>query len=235
MKKILVAILSVLMILSFCAFKNSDALFHVTVTAVNNSEDDEEYSSSIKAGSKIFCHYSVLSNDVPNADTTVYVTFTFPDGYVWEGETDGPVDNSYTGWFWVTHPDSPNGTLKIEFFDESGNQIGSESVELGGSTKKTDNTVKTESVSEADLVGYWSSRNGMHTFEMKENGSYITTVPVVPRCGDTYMMIDGVIYSFYQNNPNNITANLKITKISNTEIEVYSYQTDTTYTLMKRR
>ena len=85
------------------------------------------------------------------------------------------------------------------------------------------------------LVGYWSSRNGMHTFEMKKDHGYITTVPVVPRSGDTYDLIDGVIYKFFANNPGNKTANLKFTKISDTEIEVYSYQTKTSYTLIKRR
>jgi len=85
------------------------------------------------------------------------------------------------------------------------------------------------------LIGYWSSRNGMHTFEMKKDHGYITTVPVVPRSGDTYDLIDGVIYKYFANSPGNKTANLKFTKISETEIEVYSYQTKTSYTLIKRR
>ena len=85
------------------------------------------------------------------------------------------------------------------------------------------------------LIGYWSSRNGMHTFEMKKDYGYITTIPVVPRSGDTYDLIDGVLYKYFASNPGNKTANLKFTKISDTEIEVYSYQTKTTYTLIKRR
>ena len=85
------------------------------------------------------------------------------------------------------------------------------------------------------LEGYWSSRNGMHTFEMKKDHGYITTVPVVPRSGDTYDLIDGVLYKYFASNPGNKTANLKFTKVSDTEIEVYSYQTKTTYTLIKRR
>jgi len=85
------------------------------------------------------------------------------------------------------------------------------------------------------LEGYWSSRNGMHTFEMKKDHSYITTVPVVPRCGDTYELVNGVIRSFYASNPSVKTDNLKISVVSDTEIEVYSYQTNTSYTLFKRR
>ena len=85
------------------------------------------------------------------------------------------------------------------------------------------------------LKGYWSSRNGMHTFEMKSDHSYVTTVPVVPHCGDTYTLDNGVIRSYYASNPSQKTDNLKITVVSDTEIEVYSYQTKTSYTLIKRR
>ena len=85
------------------------------------------------------------------------------------------------------------------------------------------------------LEGYWSSRNGMHTFEMKSDRSYVTTVPVVPHCGDTYILDNGVIRSYYANNPSQKTDNLKITVVSDTEIDVYSYQTKTSYTLIKRR
>lgn len=85
------------------------------------------------------------------------------------------------------------------------------------------------------LEGYWSSRNGMHTFEMKKDHSYITTVPVVPHCGDTYILDNGVIRSYYASNPSQKTDNLKITVVSDTEIEIYSYQTKTSYTLIKRR
>ena len=75
----------------------------------------------------------------------------------------------------------------------------------------------------------------MHTFEMKKDHSYITTVPVVPHCGDTYILDNGVIRSYYASNPSQKTDNLKITVVSDTEIEIYSYQTKTSYTLIKRR
>lgn len=87
----------------------------------------------------------------------------------------------------------------------------------------------------AFLEGYWSSRNGMHTFEMKSDHSYVTTIPVVPQSGDTFELVDGVIYKYFASSPGNKTANLKFTKVSDTEIEVYSYQTKTSYTLIKRR
>ena len=73
------------------------------------------------------------------------------------------------------------------------------------------------------------------SFEMKSNGGYVATIPVVPYCGDSYEMIDGIIYKYYASNPSQVTPNLKITMVSDTEIEVYSYQTQATYTLYKRR
>ena len=97
------------------------------------------------------------------------------------------------------------------------------------------NAVRANSVDWDDLVGYWTSRNGAHTFEAKASGAYVTTVPVVPRCGDAFIFEDGIIYKFFSNNPSYFTPNLKITMNSSTEIEVYSYQTDATYTLYKRR
>ena len=91
------------------------------------------------------------------------------------------------------------------------------------------------SIDWTDLIGYWSSRNGNYTFEMKDNGGYVTTIPVVPRTGDTYDIIDGILYRYFASNPNRMTPNFKFTKISDTEIEVYSYQTEASYTLYKRR
>jgi len=90
-------------------------------------------------------------------------------------------------------------------------------------------------VTESYLLGYWTSRNGMYTFEMKKDWSYYTMVPVVPQCGDTYDLVDGILYQYYARNPSKKTANLKFTAVSDTEMEVYSYQTKDTYTLFKRR
>lgn len=104
-----------------------------------------------------------------------------------------------------------------------------------GGNKGTDIADDLNPVTESYLVGYWTSKNGMHTFEMKKNGSFVTTVPVVPKCGNTYNMVDGVMYSYYASNPSKKTKNLKFTAISDTEVKVYSYQTKATYTLYKRR
>ena len=133
--------------------------------------------------------------------------------------------------------------IKISIKTQSTDSAGSKEIDLFGDSrtgstggnKGTDRVGGREPVTASFLVGYWSSRNGMHTFEMKKDYGYITTVPVVPRSGDAYDLIDGILYKYFMSNPSNKTPNLKFTKISDTEIEVYSYQTNTSYTLIKRR
>ena len=71
------------------------------------------------------------------------------------------------------------------------------------------------------LKGYWSSSNGGITFEMKDDGGYITTVPVVPRAGDTFDLTDGIMYRYFSNNPSKKTPNLQIIPISETEMQIY--------------
>ena len=50
------------------------------------------------------------------------------------------------------------------------------------------------------LLGYWTTSNGNHTFEMKQNGSYTTTIPVVPKAGDTYEIENGMLNDYYKDN-----------------------------------
>lgn len=85
------------------------------------------------------------------------------------------------------------------------------------------------------LLGYWSTSNGMHTFEMRDNGGYTTTIPVPPYSGDSVDIEDGILYRYFENNPNKKTDTFKIKPISDTEVEFYAYQTKQTYTLTKRR
>ena len=85
------------------------------------------------------------------------------------------------------------------------------------------------------LKGYWSTNNGMHTFEMRENGSYTTTIPVVPNSGDTYEIYGDVLRSYFASNPEKKTDEFKINVISESEIEIYAYQTKTNYRLIWRR
>ncbi len=85
------------------------------------------------------------------------------------------------------------------------------------------------------LKGYWVGQGGGATFEMKENGGYITTIPVVPQSGDSFDFSDGIIYKYFSNNPSRRTPNLQIIPISETEIYIYSFQMDLYYQLNKIR
>ena len=104
-----------------------------------------------------------------------------------------------------------------------------------GTKAGTGGTKADTGVSVSDLLGYWTSSNGMYTFEMKENGAFTTTIPVVPQSGDSGLWDNGVFFRYYSNSPGIKTPNLKFILVSDTDVEIYSYQTKTTYTLHKRR
>lgn len=85
------------------------------------------------------------------------------------------------------------------------------------------------------LQGYWTSKDGMHTFEMRDNGSYITTVPCFPEQGDSYSIEDGIVYTNFKNTAKKSVEEYKITPISEDQLEIYSYRLQKTYALTKRR
>ena len=85
------------------------------------------------------------------------------------------------------------------------------------------------------LLGYWTSYNGMHTFEITKGNSYITTIPVPAETGDTYDIEDGVLYTYHKKTPDERIEELKITPVSAEKVKMYSYRVRKTYELTKRR
>ena len=85
------------------------------------------------------------------------------------------------------------------------------------------------------LLGYWTTDNGMHTFEITKKGGYITTIPVIPGKGDTFDIENGYMYDYWRKNPDDKTKEFKFTPVSKTKVKIYSYKTQKTYTLTKRR
>ena len=85
------------------------------------------------------------------------------------------------------------------------------------------------------LQGYWSTRDGMHTFEITKGNQYITTIPIPPDSGNTYDIEDGILYSFHKKTPDERKEELKITPISEEKVKIYSYQIRKNYELIKRR
>ena len=55
-----------------------------------------------------------------------------------------------------------------------------------------------QAIAQEYLRGYWLTSNGMLSFEMKGDGTYSTTVPVVPQSGDKYEIKEGSenVFSF---------------------------------------
>ena len=87
---------------------------------------------------------------------------------------------------------------------------------------------------ECYLKGYWVGPGGGITFEMRDNG-YTTTAPVVPQSGNTYEIVDGILYKWFTDNPSRRTPNYQFIPISDKEFYIYSFQTDLYYPLNKIR
>jgi len=57
----------------------------------------------------------------------------------------------------------------------------------------------------------------------------------VPYNGDAYVMEEGIIRDYFTKDPDKKIDQLKITAVSENEIEIFAYQTKTSYTLFRRR
>ncbi len=85
------------------------------------------------------------------------------------------------------------------------------------------------------LHGFWKSSNGMHSYEVKDNGSTSTTVPVVPRTGNYYDIVNGTYWRYFEGKWDERTAVFDFKPISKSTMEIYSYQVKQSYTLNKTR
>ena len=85
------------------------------------------------------------------------------------------------------------------------------------------------------LLGFWKTSNGMHSYEVKENGRTTTTVPVVPRTGDSYSIINGTYWRYFNGKWDERTAQYDFKPISKSKMEIYSYQVNQSYTFNKIR
>lgn len=84
------------------------------------------------------------------------------------------------------------------------------------------------------LLGYWRTSNGMHGYEVTPNGGSTTTMPAVPKSGDYYSIVDGIYWSYFNGKWDERTAQYKFKPITRNQMEMYSYQTDQTFTFTKR-
>lgn len=85
------------------------------------------------------------------------------------------------------------------------------------------------------LQGYWTTSNGMHTFEITKKGGYITTIPVPPEQGDSFSIEDGILFDCFKKDPDKRINQMKFTPVSEEKVKIYSYQVKKTYELTKRR
>ncbi|MBQ8247525.1 MAG: hypothetical protein IJZ42_10365 [Lachnospiraceae bacterium] len=119
-------------------YMNSKALFkeiykwEMEVTAFNTSENSSYDMSSISKYSEWYCHVK-MQGGVPGECTRVKFVATFPDGDTYSDWWDFEFlrgDTAYC-YFWYDTPQyGSTGTLTVKFYDENGNLIGKDSVQI---------------------------------------------------------------------------------------------------------
>lgn len=85
------------------------------------------------------------------------------------------------------------------------------------------------------LLGFWKTSNGMHSYEVTDNRGTTTTVPVIPRTGDYYAILNGTYWRYFDGKWDERTAVFDFKPISKTQMEIYSYQVKQSYTFNKVR
>ena len=85
------------------------------------------------------------------------------------------------------------------------------------------------------LLGTWYSTNGTYIYEVKDNGGTTTTVPVVPRTGNYYEILNGTYWRYFDDKWDERTAVFDFKPISKSKMEIYSYQVKQSYTFNKTR
>lgn len=85
------------------------------------------------------------------------------------------------------------------------------------------------------LLGFWKSSNGMHSYEVTDNRGTTTTVPVIPRTGDYYAILNGTYWRYFDGKWDERTAVFDFKPISKNQMEIYSYQVKQSYTFNKVR
>ena len=85
------------------------------------------------------------------------------------------------------------------------------------------------------LLGTWYSTNGTYIYEVKSNGGVTTTVPVVPRTGNYYDIVNGTYWRYFEGKWDERTAVFDFNPISKNKMELYSYEVQQSYTFNKTK
>lgn len=108
----------------------------ITVLGWNSDRDSSNYQTSISKYNPIYCHVK-LTGGTPGASVTLRTSGKRPDGYETSEYTFGTAwRDGEEGWYgWAeglyTNPEYGSaGTLRVYFYDDAGNKIGTASVTL---------------------------------------------------------------------------------------------------------
>ena len=87
------------------------------------------------------------------------------------------------------------------------------------------------------LLGTWYSPRNTYSyiFEVKGTGGVTTTVPVVPRTGNYYDIVNGTYWRYFEGKWEERTAVFDFNPISKNKMELYSYEVQQSYTFNKTK
>lgn len=107
----------------------------VTIVGWNSDEDSTSYQSSISKWRPVYCHIE-LSGGTPGASTVLSVSGTLPNGNSFNHTFDEEWSDGWSGSFYwedgiYTYPEyGSTGTIKVNFYDDDWNLVGSGSVRI---------------------------------------------------------------------------------------------------------
>ena len=102
----------------------------IKIVAWNSDKDSKVNKSSISKYDPVYCHIE-LSGGTPDDESRIYVSGTLPNGEFFEFLFDENWEDGWYGWYgweesiYVNPEYGASGTLKVSFFDDDNNLIGS--------------------------------------------------------------------------------------------------------------
>ena len=126
-----------LLTLKSAGYKDSATIYKdlyswkITVSGWSTGENNTNYKTSLSRYSAVYCHLK-LSGGIPGGSTRLTYSGTQPNGRTFDGVFEDEWEAGWSGWVYWEDGLSSSGTLKINFYDENNNLIGSSSVKITG-------------------------------------------------------------------------------------------------------
>lgn len=124
-----------LLSLKSAGYKDSSTIYKnlyawkITVLGWSTGENNTNFKTSLSRYNAVYCHLE-LSGGIPGGSTKLTYSGTQPNGRSYDGVFEEDWEDGWSGWVYWEDGLSSSGTLKIYFYDEDNNLIGSSSVKI---------------------------------------------------------------------------------------------------------